>query len=174
MKLSSGWHAALIFGAFSLAAQAWAVDIHVSGTRHDDYRQTPRLEFPDAAAAKAKSAADYLQAQSALFKIPADLSNLELVGVRKSLIGAHTRYRQLLNGLPVEGAEIIVSQRGSDGSVYQVYNNTYPVTTSVPPAEPGGGPAKGVGPPARPRRVDRPPESRFDLRARKKRLPPGL
>ena len=135
MKLSSGWHAALIFGAFSLAAQAWAVDIHVSGTRHDDYRQTPRLEFPDAAAAKAKSAADYLQAQSALFKIPADLSNLELVGVRKSLIGAHTRYRQLLNGLPVEGAEIIVSQRGSDGSVYQVYNNTYPVTTSVPLAK---------------------------------------
>ena len=89
----------------------------------------------DAAASKAKSAAEYLQIQSARFKIPSDLSNLELVGVRQSLIGSHTRYRQLLNGAPVEGAEIIVSQRKSDGAVYQVYNNTYPVDSPVPVAK---------------------------------------
>ena len=135
MKRSSGWHALLLLGAFSLATPVRAEAVRLAGTRHDDYRQTAKLVLPDAVAGQAKSATAYLQAQSALFGIPADLSNLELVDARQSLIGTHTRYRQMLNGLPVEGAEIIVSQRRSDGSVYQAYNNTYPATAAVPLAK---------------------------------------
>ena len=120
---------------FFFSASGWAAGFHLSGSRHADGRDTPKLEFPAAAAAKTASPSEFLKTQSARFKIPADLSNLELVGVRHSLIGAHTRYRQLLNGLPVEGAEIIVSQRKTDGSVFQVYNNTYPVESPVPVAK---------------------------------------
>lgn len=115
--------------------EAGAQTHRVHGTQHEDYRGTRKLEFPEEAAGKVKSADEYLRNHNELFKIPADLSNLERVGIRQSLIGSHTRYRQMLNALPVEGAEIIVSQRKTDGSVYQVYNNTYPVETPVPAAK---------------------------------------
>ena len=127
--------AAVVLGVFSLSAEVFADLINLKGSRHEDYRSTPRLEFPEESASKAKSADEYLRAQNALFKIPSDLSNLEMVNVRQSLVGSHTRYRQMLNGLPVEGAEIIVSQRKSDGSVFQVFNNTYPVETPVSAAQ---------------------------------------
>ena len=126
---------AIILGGFLLPAALLADPIALKGSVHEDYRGTPRLDFPDAVASKVKSAGDYLRAQSARFKLPADMSNLEIVNVRQSLVGSHTRYRQMLNGLPVETAEIIVSQRTADGSVYQVYNNTYPVVTPVPAAK---------------------------------------
>ena len=126
---------AVVWGFCALATTAKAAPIPLSGTRHADFRQTPKLEFPDAAAGQTKSAEEFLQRQSARFQIPADLSNLELVGVRQSLVGSHARYRQRLNGLPVEGAEIVVSRRRSDGSVYQVYNNTYPAPAAVPLAK---------------------------------------
>lgn len=127
----------LFFALLLLSAATEAKDyvIHVGGTRHKDYRGTPKLEFPEGAAGKVKSADEYLRTHHTLFKIPADLSNLELVSVRQSLTGSHTRYRQTLNDLLVEGAEIIVSQRKADGSVYQVYNNTYPVEIPVPAAK---------------------------------------
>ena len=57
----------------------------------------------------------------------AGLKNLELVRVQESLLGTHYYFQQLLHGIEVEGAEIIVSIAKKDGRVYQVYNNTYPV-----------------------------------------------
>lgn len=116
----------------SFPTEVLAGPIALKGANHEDYRGTPRLEFPDAVASKAKSAEEYLKENSGRYRIPADLSNLELMSVRQSLVGTHTRYRQLLNGLPVENAEIIVSHRKSDGLIYQVFNNTYPVEKPVP------------------------------------------
>ncbi len=123
--------ALFVFLSCLCAQDGYCGAIELSGSVHEDYRGTPKLEFPDALGLKGKSAGDYLRSESSRFKIPPDLSNLEVVGVRQSLVGSHTRYRQMLNGLPVEGAEIIISQRKTDGSVYQVYNNTYPVETPV-------------------------------------------
>ncbi|MDD4873217.1 MAG: immune inhibitor A [Kiritimatiellae bacterium] len=120
---------------FASSVKLGAASIELKGSMHADHRKTPRLEFPGESASKANSAAEYLTAHNELYKIPADLSNLEVVSVRHSIIGVHTRYRQLLNGLPVEGAEIIVSQRKLDGSIYQVYNNTFPVTKPVAAAK---------------------------------------
>ncbi len=120
---------------FFFSVQAGAASIELKGSTHDDHRKTPKLEFPGDSAVNVKSAADYLKARSGAFKIPADLSNLELVRVRHSLIGIHSRYRQVLNGLPIEGAEVVVSQRKSDGKVYQAYNNTYPVEQPMPAAK---------------------------------------
>ena len=125
-------YVSIILGVFSLCAMSSADSINLQGSRHEDYRNTTKLEFPDEASGKVKSADEYLRNHNTLFKIPSDLSNLEVVGVRQSLTGSHTRYRQMLNGLPVEGAAIVISQRKADGSVFQVYNNTYPVETPVP------------------------------------------
>ena len=134
MRLTSSCMAIMI-GVSSLCAELLAGSVELKASWHEDYRGTPRLDFPDASASKAKSAGEYLLAQSARFKLPADLSNLELVTVRQSLLGSHTRYRQVLNGLPVDGAEIVISQRKADGSIFQVYNNTYPVAAPVPVAK---------------------------------------
>jgi len=109
--------------------------VALTGTYHADHRTTPKLVLPDSSSAQVKSAEEYLQTHSARFKIPATLSNLERVSTRTSLLGTHARYQQTLNGLPVEGAEIIVSRRKADGSVFQVYNNTYPVEAPVSAAK---------------------------------------
>ncbi len=114
---------------------AEAATIAPKGSVHEDHRGTPRLEFPAASASKAGSADDYLTQNADRYQLPADLSNLTIVSTRESLVGVHTRYQQFLNGIPVEGGEIVVSQKKADGSVYQVYNNTYPVASSIPAAK---------------------------------------
>ncbi len=104
----------------------------LKSTAHLDGRSTLKLVFPaPSTLAMSKGSAgaeEFLRAHAAEFKLPADLSNLELVNSRESLLGTHYRYRQLLNGIPVEGADIIVSIRRDSGEVYQAYNNTYPAS----------------------------------------------
>ena len=110
----------------------------LANTFHSDGRDTPKLVFVPAGkepVAKGRLEADhFLQTRQVEFKLPADLSNLELVSARESLLGTHYRYRQMLNGLPVEGAELVVSIRRDSGGVYQAYNNTWPVAAA--PAAP--------------------------------------
>ena len=127
--------AAVVLCMFLAAIEARADTVSLSGTVHADHRTTPKLILPDDSAAQVKSSEEYLQAHSARFKIPATLSNLERVSTRTSLLGTHAHYQQMLNGLPVEGAEIIVSRRKADGSVFQVYNNTYPIEAPVSAAK---------------------------------------
>ncbi len=110
----------------------------VEDTWHTDGRTTPKLVFPPATATamaapvvQGRAVADnYLKAHYDEFKIAADLSNLELTLTQESLLGTHYRYRQVLNGLPVEGADLVVSVSQKSGQVYEVYNNTYPVTAA--------------------------------------------
>lgn len=126
------WGGAMGLSLVIVASRVSASTIELHGTRHDDYRGTPKLDFPSSPAARVNSAWEYLRSQAADFGLPSDLANLEPVAVRKSLLGTHTRYRQVLNGIPIDGAEIVVSQRKTDGSVFQVYNNTYPIKVPVP------------------------------------------
>ena len=121
--------------AVAISTASGANPVFLNDLNHGDHRSTPKLMFPDTATFKVSSADAYLQSQAAQLKLPADLSNLELVSVRRSLVGIHIRYQQRLNGLPVEGGELVVSQRHKDGVVYQLYNNTYPVETSVAAAK---------------------------------------
>jgi len=121
-----------MFGILLVSTEALAGSIVPKGSVHEDHRGTPRIEFPDASTSQAKSSDEYLQTHAHRFKLPSDLSNLDVVSMRESLAGIHTRYQQFLNGIPVDGAEVVVSQRKKDGSVYQVYNNTYPVDGPVP------------------------------------------
>ncbi len=124
-----------ILGQGVCIQNASAASVAPKGSFHEDHRGTPRLEFPDASASKTGSAGDYLTQNADRYKLPANLSNLKVVTTRESLAGVHTRYQQVLNGIQVEGAEIVVSQKKTDGSVYQVYNNTYPVASPVPVAK---------------------------------------
>jgi hypothetical protein len=103
----------------------------IEGTRHTDGRGTPKLILPLPGATRAatgRQAADaFVAAYQGDFKLAAGVSTLELVVARESLLGTHYRYRQVLNGVPIEGADLVVSVAREDGQVYQAYNNTYPI-----------------------------------------------
>jgi zinc metalloprotease ZmpB len=78
----------------------------------------------------ASSAQDVLKQHASRFGLPANLNNLVLVKVQDSLTGTHYRYQQMLRGLPVEGAEIIVSI-GKNGQLQKIFNETRHVSAAV-------------------------------------------
>lgn len=50
-------------------------------------------------------------------------SDFKLSATRKSLLGTHYYYQQMLNGQEIEGAEVVVSA-DSAGNVFKIYNNS--------------------------------------------------
>jgi len=120
---------ALFTGSLSFAAQ----DIHY----HKDSRaelvklhtinaNTTTKSIKSELGAK-ETATNYIIHNGSLYGLNEGLANLELVKTKDSLLGTQFHFAQKLNGIPVLHAEIIVSVSNRTGSVYQVYNNTYPV-----------------------------------------------
>lgn len=104
----------------------------VADTFHLDSRTTPKLQFEPAwdrpsGIADEDLARAFLTQRAADYELPADLSNLRLERVQESLLGHHYTFRQQIGGIDVETATVSVSIANSDGRVYRVYNNTYPV-----------------------------------------------
>ncbi|MET3129762.1 hypothetical protein AAKU55_000003 [Oxalobacteraceae bacterium GrIS 1.11] len=78
----------------------------------------------------AGSAQTVLRQQAAHFGLPADLGNLVPTRVQESLTGKHYHYQQMLRGLPVDRAEIIVSI-GRSGDLQKIFNETRHVSEQV-------------------------------------------
>jgi hypothetical protein len=72
---------------------------------------------------KAASADQALRQNADLFGLPANLDNLVLTRVQESLSGTHYTYQQMLRGLPVDRAEIVVSI-SKKGELLKVFNET--------------------------------------------------
>ncbi|MEJ7807240.1 MAG: M4 family metallopeptidase, partial [Telluria sp.] len=79
---------------------------------------------------KADSPQTVLRQNAARFGLPKSLDNLVLVKVQESLTGKHYTYQQMLRGLPVERAEIIVSI-GHNGQLLKVFNETQHIAPGV-------------------------------------------
>ncbi|MES2318843.1 MAG: M4 family metallopeptidase [Pseudomonadota bacterium] len=79
---------------------------------------------------KAGSAQDVLRQNASRFGLPASLNNLVLTKVQESLTGKHYHYQQMLRGLPVDRAEIIVSI-GHNGQLLKVFNETKHISSAV-------------------------------------------
>ncbi len=79
---------------------------------------------------KAVSAEGVLKSQAARFGLPANLSNLQLADVKESLTGKHYYYQQMLHGLPVDRAMIVVSI-GKNGDLQKIFNETRHVSAKV-------------------------------------------
>ncbi len=104
---------------------------------HSD-RATPSvivdpLFQPEAGAEGEKAAWAYIHQNWQRFSLQPGGSNLSFNRVQKSLLGAHYYFGQMLNGIPVEGAELVVSLAAKDGRIFKVANNTYPVDKPVAP-----------------------------------------
>lgn len=91
-------------------------------TFHDDGRSAVKLDLVNAKSAPL----EYLRANAARYQLPKQLNNLQLVKVQESLTGKHYHYQQMQAGYPVDKAEVVVSV-ARNGTVYQVYNNSWPV-----------------------------------------------
>lgn len=113
---------------FAAAAQAGSLD-----TYHTDHRSAPKLLVAPSWTAPASglspegTARAFLADRAGVFGLSADLSGLELVETKQSLLGQHLRFRQVINGIPVETGEIVVSVDRKDGRIMKAYNNIYPV-----------------------------------------------
>ena len=79
---------------------------------------------------KAASAEGALKVHAARFGLPANLENLVLVDVKESLTGKHYYYQQMLRGLPVDRAQIIVSI-GTNGDLQKIFNETRHISAKV-------------------------------------------
>ncbi len=79
---------------------------------------------------KAASADSVLRQNAERFGLPASLNNLVLTKVQDSLTGKHYHYQQMLHGLPVDRAEIIVSI-GNNGQLMKIFNETKHISTAV-------------------------------------------
>lgn len=79
---------------------------------------------------KAASAEGVLRVHAARFGLPANLNNLVLVSVKESLTGKHYYYQQMLRGLPVDRAQIVVSI-GKNGDLQKIFNETRHISAKV-------------------------------------------
>ena len=79
---------------------------------------------------KAGTAQEVLRNHAQRFGLPASLDNLVLIKTQESLLGKHYTYQQMLRGLPVDQAEIIVSI-GHDGQLLKIFNETKPVSAQA-------------------------------------------
>lgn len=79
---------------------------------------------------KAVSAKDALREHGARFGLPAALDNLVLTKTQESLTATHYHYQQMLRGLPVDRAEIIVSI-ARNGDLLKIFNETKPISAAI-------------------------------------------
>jgi subtilisin-like proprotein convertase family protein len=101
-------------------------------TQHLDHRTTAKLTIEPEWSAPAgltpeSTARAFLADQAARFELRADLGDLDLVRERESLLARHYRFQQRINGIPVQGGQVIVSIAKRDGRVLKMYNNYFPV-----------------------------------------------
>ncbi len=122
-KLGSLLFCTLVFSAFAAETR---------NTYHQDHRASfPKLSFVKNAESSVglsgeEQAREYIRQNAASFGLPADLKNLELQSVRRSILGDHYTFQQSLAGHKVAGGTFVVSISLESGQVYRVYNNTYP------------------------------------------------
>lgn len=81
-------------------------------------------------ATKAASPADALKEHGQRLGLPASLANLVLVKTQESLLGKHYYYQQMLHGIPVDQAEVVVSI-GHNGQLLKIFNEHKTVSSAA-------------------------------------------
>lgn len=98
---------------------------------------TSQKKIPEAAAVlpqnvSAESAAvwQFLARHAKDYRLSDDASNIQLVAEKESLLGKHYYFQQLLGGVEVDRATLVVTTN-PDGQVTRVYTSMIPVTENV-------------------------------------------
>jgi hypothetical protein len=92
------------------------------------------------------SVKDYLAREAHRFGLKAGGDSVLHQETRESLTGKHYVFQQYLDGVPIEGAQIVVSQK-DDGKIFRVYSNVFPITgEAFPGNQVAGNAADLIGP----------------------------
>lgn len=70
------------------------------------------------------AAGSYIASLFGNINTTSSFGEIAFVEKKSSLLGTHYSFRQELNGIPIEDAEIVLSVDDSDKSIYRVYNNS--------------------------------------------------
>jgi hypothetical protein len=81
-----------------------------------------RLVFPEGSVKSVSKNGSSLQNVSDALNLNLNAGNYALVETKESLLGKHEYYQQMVNGVAVDGAEVVVSTN-NNGEVVKVYNN---------------------------------------------------
>ncbi|MEN9867554.1 MAG: hypothetical protein RL748_3144, partial [Pseudomonadota bacterium] len=111
----------------SLLASAIALSFSGSSLAADGYTVENLTVFN---ATKAGSAQQVLGDNAARLGLNPALNNLVLKEVKESLLGKHYHYQQMLYGMPVEHAEVIVSI-GHNGQLIKIFNEHKPISAKM-------------------------------------------
>lgn len=84
--------------------------------------QAERLIYPDASIKLISKSGNSLQQVSNALGLGLSAENFQLTETKESLLGKHMFYQQMVNGVVVEGSEIVISVDLQD-QVMKVYNN---------------------------------------------------
>ncbi len=114
-----------------LVAQEWTTSYHRDPRQTLKYQIFPNMPMTLTAMDPVATAWSFLRAQAADFGLTPDLYGISLEKQQESLLGWHLRFKQMQNGVPIEGAEIIVSLRKSDNRIYSVYSTVQPRTMTL-------------------------------------------
>lgn len=109
-----------------LSAQEWTPSFHRDHRQTVKYQIFPAVPVSLAATDPQATAWSYLRAQAADFGLTPDLYGVRLLKQQESLLGWHLRFAQEQAGVPIEGAEIIISILKADNRIYEVYNTLQP------------------------------------------------
>ena len=99
-----------------------------SGLAHAASQTTENLTV--FSATKVASPSDALKAHGQRLGLPAALTNLSLVKTQESLLGKHYHYQQMLHGIPVDQAEVVVSI-GHNGELLKIFNEYKQVSAAA-------------------------------------------
>jgi len=113
---------------FSRPILASLISIAFAGAAHAGVKSVDNLHLYTGTAVK--SAEEALRANADRFGLPASLNNLSLVKVQESLTGTHYHYQQMLRGIPVDRAVIVVSI-SKNGQLQKIFNDTRHISDKV-------------------------------------------
>ncbi len=134
MKLRSIFSVMALIALLSTGS-AWAAGASLD-TYHQDHRSTPKLQFnptwdaPTGLGAEAVAPL-FIEQMAKMYELPANAADLVLIDTKESLLGVHFTYQQQINGVDVQGGELIISIAKKDNHIYRVYNNTFPVREDI-------------------------------------------
>ena len=100
-------------------------------TIHHDHRTTAKICIEPTwhgllSGTAEGTARAFLASRHDHFGLSGDLAEIELSNERESLTARHVTFQQMLKGLPIEGAEVIVSIAKQDGRIMRTFNNIFP------------------------------------------------
>lgn len=131
MRKKIGIYSLLLVATNSLALSKLDNE-HTRVSWHEDIRKTPKLvaEPSSPIINSLEELKAYLHKHRSSFKLKDHLKDLIHIKTVKSIRGTHYYFQQVLNGIAIKEAEIIVSVTHNSSQIYNIYNNTIPAEIS--------------------------------------------